>query len=72
MSKENLEKFLKELAVNPALAERYKANPRAVMKEFGLAESDQSAILKGDAVAIQKTLGGTDAVPVLSIKDYKE
>lgn len=72
MAKQNLEKFLKELAQNPKLMERYKANPKLVMDEHGVEASHQDLIMKGDAIGVQKALGATSTMPITSIKNFKD
>lgn len=72
MSSKKLEAFLKALAQNPALAERYKNDPTGVMNEHGVDAKHQDMILKGDKAAVQRELGGSDAVPIMTIDSYKQ
>ena len=72
MSKKNLADFLKRIAQDPSLMERYKANPRAVMKECGVSDEHQDLIINGDDSAIQKALDGNpDSLKTTSIKSFK-
>jgi len=72
MAKQNLEKFLKELAQDPKLMQRYKANPKKVMAEHGVDSAHQDLIMRGDNDGVQKALGATSPVPTTTIDNYKE
>lgn len=72
MSSKKLEAFLKALAQNPALAERYKKDPKGVMTEQGIDPAHQEMILRGDKTGVQQVLGGSDAVPIMTIDSYKQ
>lgn len=72
MSKKNLADFLKKIAQDPALMERFKANPRAVMGEFGVSNEHQELVMSGDDAGIQKALDGNpDSLKTTSIKSFK-
>lgn len=72
MSKKNLADFLKQIARDPALMHRFKADPRAVMGEFGVSSEHQDLVMNGDDMGIQKALDGNpDCLKTTSIKSFK-
>ena len=72
MSKKKLADFLKQLAQDPALMERYKKNPRPVMDEFGVSAEHQDMVIKGNDADLQKALDGNpDNLKTTSIRNFK-
>ncbi len=72
MSKQKLADFLKQLAQDPVLMERYKANPRAVMTEHGVDGKHQDMVMSGDNDNLQRELGGNAGmIPITSIRTFK-
>lgn len=72
MSTANLEKFLKNLAQDPKLKERYVADPKQVMTEHGIDAKHQDMILNGDSAGITRELGVSDVVCITHINGYKQ
>lgn len=72
MSTANLEKFLKNLAQDPKLKERYLADPKQVMTEHGVDAKHQDMILNGDSAGITRELGVSDAVCITHVNGYKQ
>ena len=56
----DLKSFLIDLAVNPALLERYTASPEQTVAAAGLSADDRAAILSGDARRLRVALGKPD------------
>ena len=72
MSKQTLADFLKKLARDPALMERYKKDPRGVMTEHGVEAKHQDMVMNGDNDGLQRELDGNpDAVPTTTIRSFK-
>ena len=72
MSKKNLADFLKKLAQDPGLMERYKKNPRGVMTEHGVDSKHQDMIMSDDSDSLQRELDGNpDCIPTTSIRSFK-
>ncbi len=72
MNNNKLKEFLKNLAQDPKLKQRYLANPKQVMTEQGVDAKHQDMILQGDSAGITKELGISDAVCITHINGYKQ
>lgn len=72
MSNDKLKDFLKRLAQDPSLKQRYLADPKQVMTENGIDAAHQDMILSGDSSGITKVLGSTDAICITHINGYKQ
>lgn len=72
MSKQILVDFLKKLAQDPALKERYQKDPRGVMTEHGVDGKHQDMVMSGDNDGLQRELDGNpDCVPTTTIRSFK-
>ncbi|HEX4912058.1 MAG TPA: hypothetical protein VFV64_14965 [Permianibacter sp.] len=72
MSKQILADFLKKLAQDPALMERYKKDPRGVMTKHGVDGKHQDMIMSSDNDGLQRELDGNpDSVPTTTIRSFK-
>ncbi|GAA0206976.1 hypothetical protein GCM10009123_13070 [Kangiella japonica] len=66
MSKKKFEEFVIKLSEDPKLNQSYIENPEAVMKDFGLEQSEIKAVMQGDAKEVDKLLG-TKAICIKTI-----
>lgn len=71
MSKKKFEEFVIKLSEDPKMNQSYVENPEAVMKDFGLEESEIKAVMKGDAKEVDKLLG-TKAICIKTIMLMKD
>lgn len=72
MNNNKLKEFLKNLAQDPKLKQRYLADPKKVMTEQGVDAKHQDMILQGDSTGITKELGVSDAVCITHVNGYKQ
>ena len=72
MNNNKLKDFLKNLAQDPKLKQRYLADPKKVMTEQGVDAKHQDMILQGDSAGITKEIGANDAVCITHISGYKQ
>lgn len=52
-----LQTLITDLSNNPDLEEKYKANPEAVMEQYGLSDQEKQLMRNEDVAGIQKALG---------------
>jgi hypothetical protein len=71
MSKKKFEEFVIKLSEDPKLNQSYIENPEAVMKDFGLEQSEIKAVMTGETKEIEK-LTGTKAVCINIIMLMKD
>ncbi len=52
-----LKTLITDISNNPDLEEKYKADPNAVMDQYGLSDKEKQLMLNEDVAGIQKALG---------------
>ncbi len=64
--------FVIALSQDPALKERFEADPDAVMTEYGLSEADRAVFNSGDTERIKQYLGSDGPTANLLVKGWTD